>query len=241
MKGEDYDHGRRSGLTANATNPRLLKRITLPAVLLSTAILYISVAGLVLFFVFLAFHKADLGHPSVRTVAIFIASGLSASIIIFGWIVNHQLIAVRNQKQHTFEAISATRLSETFQKHVVARRQLTNKYPDLTAVEKDVHLFTNFKSSEIKDSELASGLDSLLYLLNYYEFLASTVKVGAFNEEFLNDMVGGIVQSLVDYAGPMITAYQEGTPDKEGKLQGGTPKAFENLVDLASAWANDVS
>lgn len=237
MKGDDYEYRRWSGLASNLANSGLSKRTALAYAFLGSCLLLMAVAGIIIFFVFLTIHKTDFGNPSFRTIAIFSASIFSATIIIFGWLVNHQLIASRNQKQHTFEAISATRLSETFQKHVLERRKLTNKYPNLAEVIDEVHLFVSYRSDDMKSTDLAAGLDSLVYLLNYYEFLAATVKSGAFNEEFLNDMVGGIATSLVEYAEPLIRAYQLGVPNSQGELEGATPKAFENLVQLSNRWS----
>lgn len=236
--GEQHDNWCWRRLNASEFNIRLPSRVSITSVFFSSLLIFTAITGLVMFFVFLAFHSQDLGNAGIRTAALIAGSIVSAVIIISGWAVNHKLVATRNKEQHTFESVASTRLSETFQKHVIERRALTRSYPELMVVKDELNSFVGFKALSCEQPNLKEGLNSLLYLLNYYEFLASTVKRGAFDEAFMRDMVSGIVVELVEYAAPLIDSYQQGFKDESGTYINATPRAFENVVGLALYWSD---
>jgi hypothetical protein len=101
----------------------------------------------------------------------------------FGWYVTVRLNRAASRSKHTFDVLLATAFNASYQEHLsVVRPHMVNAGNDAFP---ELHRSKNHKLH-----------DSVLFLLNYYEFLAGAVRHGVLAEDLLHEDQGYIVRQL---------------------------------------------
>lgn len=146
---------------------------------------------------------------------------IAATVAIFGWFIQHQLTRQHNKVSHSLNILLQMRVSEEFQKHM---KQANKFYSSRTRHKISDADMTKYHSEDELDDKIKS-IESHIYLLNYYEFLAYGIKSGTLDEELLFQTLGGIVIGHFDRAEAVIKKARESSP-----------KIYESLVNLEDRW-----
>lgn len=178
------------------------------------------------------------GGPSkILDVPTLIVALWAASI---GWYVNFQLTRRSHRTAHAMSLVLGTRTNAEFQKHNMAVRLC---FPDKEACDAiDESFFaasalreftTAARNEKSKDNvanlKMAQAVDSLKYLLNYYEFMAVGVKLGDIQEEILYETISPTVVAIYDRAEKFRVWFRD--PNK-----GKQPLMLEHLENLVLQW-----
>jgi hypothetical protein len=141
---------------------------------------------------------------------------------VLGWLFA-AWVQVRNSiKQHTINTMLQSRLSSSFQEKAAQIRAVFQR--DLK--------FGSVLAEDLAVTEKQEALESLRYMLNYYEFIAVGIRKGDFDEELMRLSWRGIVVSLVSQTTVLIDKLR-------GKVESGepsNPRGYENLLWLYERW-----
>lgn len=180
--------------------------------------------------------------PSYATteldIDLYIVNFFMVSAIVIGWFVHSHNNLNSERKQHTVNILNSSRMSSVYQEHL---RLATDKYNDpyKHVTEADVKLYTEWRKGSItidfsseeakvkKDINTIRAIQSVMYLLNYYEFVAAGVFSGDLDEEYLYATIAGISTNLVNYSKPLIDKYQA-----NDKL------TWQYIVKLSNNWSD---
>lgn len=187
-------------------------------------IFYVSL--IVLAFIFILLFRevwAEFKSPSEMSPESLEMLGYSiaATVAIFGWFIQHQLTRQHNKVSHSLNILLQMRVSEEFQRHMKAANEFYSSRTRLKISDADI---TKYHSEDKLDDKIKS-IESHIYLLNYYEFLAYGIKSGTLDEELLFQTLGGIVIGHFDRAEAVIRKARELSP-----------KVYESLVNLEDRW-----
>ena len=126
-------------------------------------------------------------------------------------------IGVQNMvRQHTVNTLLQSRLSEVFMLHGEAMNVGNRAYSAAP------------HPKNRRDRYIAT--DSLVYMLNFYEYVAAGIKHGDLSEEVMADMLRSVVVGLCERYKIFIE-----------EAQGEQETAFQNLVELAGKWRRDMA
>ena len=114
----------------------------------------------------------------------------------FGWYTTVRLNRAAARSQHTFDVLLTMALDKSYQGHLAAARPHfvkpgDNGLPDLN------------------DAANADLCNSIVFLLNYYEFLAGAVRYGVLSEDLVRDDQGYIIRQLFTHARKYIVGLRE--------------------------------
>ncbi|NII07226.1 DUF4760 domain-containing protein [Luteibacter anthropi] len=159
-----------------------------------------------------------------------------------GWYVSSQLTRRSQRTSHAVSLVLGSRTNGEFQKHNDrVRRYLPDKnFLDAVdekffgplALRKAYETYLATKSAEaLFDLKQAKAIESIKYMLNYYEFMAVGVRLGDIEDRILYDTIGGSVCALHDRT-EKIRKWMV-APDGGKQIL-----AFEYLDELVHRWKN---
>lgn len=174
-----------------------------------------------------------------------IAAAVGAGI---GWYVHYQMNAKLHRTANSFSLAMQTRTNSEFVARVKA---LKATYPDLTPKEpkyfsKDSRQALEARRLALKysasitldeqkdfatDEMKVEGIDSVRYLLNFYEFMAFAIRAGDLDESLLYETISPAVVGIYDGS----KAYREAV---NGRSEDAL--AFQHLHDLVSGYEDSV-
>jgi hypothetical protein len=151
---------------------------------------------------------------SIQTIGILI--GAVAAII--GWLFTTRAQAIDSTKANTMKILMESRLSDEYSRNL----KITTK------------IFTAQRQSNGDNCNLsvvdyqalnADQLDSVHYMLNYFEFIAVGIRCGDLDELYMRQTLRSIILTNYKFYKLIIEERQKRTPS-----------SFENLVTLANRW-----
>lgn len=189
----------------------------------------IEVCFVIAFFLILYVPVIYYSPEGLRT-SIAISLSAVAAVIIF--IATENIKRYREKKQHTINLLMQTRLCDTgYQsQHKAFEKYFPDKIIDLDD--------WNSKKELKKPEEDVAALDSLTYLLNYYEFLAVGIYSGDLENKMLYKTVRGLLCNLIESARHIILDVRTSKNGEDSSL---AEKKLEHLVSLYYEWRdNDI-
>lgn len=171
--------------------------------------------------------------PMNPTPTVAAAAAVMATI---GWVIQRDAAMFLNRKQHTLSILMQMRQSEIFRRHQV---HLATHYPagaNLTPA--DVQpLLDSRKNKASYALDAAGGVtfpvaDSILFLANFYEFLAAAVAQGDLDEALLKESIGNIATNFYHKIEPLLAHLQE--LDEDGKP---TKPVYNYYWELRRRWS----
>jgi hypothetical protein len=148
------------------------------------------------------------------TPAVVMAAAMLATI---GWIFQRDASLLVSRKQHTLNILLQMRQSEVFNRH---RANVLSEYPGETEVRpEDVENLVRKRedpaSYGITDTgkEKVSIIESILYLGNYYEFLAASMFEGDLDEYLLRRSIRGLATRYYTKVLPVLEHYRKTHPN----------------------------
>lgn len=190
-------------------------------------IVYISAAFLVITLSFIPKENA----PGFNNwVALIGMCGTVFSVLVAAYSFWSSAENNRSQarKQHTVTILLESRLSTEFRKVNWNRKTIYRPDEDILYYDWRAgydRILMHPGQTKEKTDERYVAAEALLFLLNYYEFLALGIKTGDLDEELLKGTMRGLMCSLVDDARDVIF-----------HLRVGRPKVYKNLFELHEAW-----
>ncbi len=157
-----------------------------------------------------------------------------------GWYVHFQMTRRAHRMSHAVSLVLGSRTNAEFQKHNErVRRFLPNKeaidsvdikYFETAALRAACEAYNKGASEETRSSlRCAKAVESLKYMLNYYEFMAVGVKLGDIEESIIYETIGAHVCALYDRSAKL----REWSVAPEGGRQF---LCYEYLEGLAKRW-----
>ena len=128
---------------------------------------------------------------------------ITSIFIAAGWWVQDIISKTTFRRNHTLNVVMNQRNSSDFNHHVLNAR--TYLGTDKIVNEEIINYYTKGKKQELLKNEcdknekldnIISALDSLIYLINYYEFIAAGVRNRDLDAELLERCFSGILISL---------------------------------------------
>jgi hypothetical protein len=130
------------------------------------------------------------------------------------WYLTSRSRQVTTRRSHTFDALLRISLDPLYQQN-------------LTAVRPYIHKPGNDSFPDLQHKRNKNLKDSIIFLLNYYEFIAVGFWSGVLSESLLLNDQGTILPNLFRHAEEMII-YERKSKDN--------PKLFNELEDLYLRW-----
>lgn len=152
---------------------------------------------------------------------------VTGALVCMGWWIQSITSAAQSRRKHTLEIILSTRTSEVYQKKL-------NKYSHLyhgnTHVAKKFAQWRSFPnlpefSNACVPDNYRNAINGLLYILNYFEFLAQGVKAKDLDDCLLKECFSGFIKDLEKKAFYLIIEAQKVNPQN-----------FEGLIYLSKKW-----
>ena len=156
--------------------------------------------------------------------------GTTASILLAAYTFMRSADNARRQsrKQHTITILLESRLSEEFRNMNEQRKSVFKPGSDIIHSDwknaKDrKKRYPHSDLEEVEDRYKTA--DALMFMLNYYEFLALGIRTGDLDEDLLRGTMRGLMCSMVDDARDVIF-----------HLQKESPSIYEHLRLLYERW-----
>lgn len=169
--------------------------------------------------------------PEEKSAAAIVFSGGLAGI---GWMVGHQITLNNHRKQHTLNILLQLRQSAIFEHH---KNNMLKEYPSGTLIsETDAKkMFAERTVENYKKNNGELLIDSILYILNYYEFICAGIKSADIDRGLVNTTAKSIMINLF-HKTKHIIAYgrAQNTPSRR------TKDAFNNYLWQLREWGIDV-
>ena len=102
-----------------------------------------------------------------------------------GWVVSAYMTLRNSIKQHTINTLLQSRLSATYMQHALCINKKFFPPNELTYDHIEMDFFNDEANVEI--------IQSVAYILNYFEFLSAAVRYGDLDETLLRSAVGGML------------------------------------------------
>ena len=160
-------------------------------------------------------YSLDVYSEKSPDVDLYIVNFFMVAAIVIGWFVYSQNSLNSERKQHTVNVLNSSRMSSTYQEQV---NLATDKYnADHKKISReDVELFIKWKKGQVtllsennEDAlETIKAIKAVIYLLNFYEFVAAGIESGDLDEDYLYATVPSIAINLVTYSQELINEYQ---------------------------------
>lgn len=174
----------------------------------------------------------------LNVVPVFVAIWAAA----VGWLIHFKLSSKAHRTNNSFSIIMETRKSSEFLRH--SERVLKHFPPGQTSIPADYRPY--FPSDSLKrlcdaatpnspanplEVEMAEAINSLKYVLNYFEFMAVGIRAGDLDGKFIYDTIGQSVVGRFDRSQDLINYVKGPPPEGAGQLL-----AFIDLAPLCDKW-----
>lgn len=160
-------------------------------------------------------------HSNPSPIAAIIAAALAA----VGWLTTQELTRTLQKKRHTMEILIKIRESVVFDRH---RLRILKHYPPWSNVsdEEVEPLLKESQDASLYDDKSGEEplYNSIAFVANYYEFLASGVRQGDLDFDLLNETYGSIILRFYEKCRPLLRHKQQ--LDQKGRP---TTRVFNNL------------
>jgi len=155
---------------------------------------------------------------------------VSMTVVVMGWWVQSILSAKASQRQHTLNTILNTRSSDIYQRHLANYARLIKDHQHIhpkmaTWFHKSYD--DEFKNVSIPES-LRDAMNGIVYVMNYFEFLALAIRQGDLDESLLKECFCGMLPKIERRAFYLIREAQQ----KDERF-------FEAFVNLVRDWSKD--
>lgn len=168
-------------------------------------------------------------NDKYQTALSIIVAGTMAGM---GWWIQFITSAASDRRKHTLNVVLSTRTCSEYQNHLrnFTRLWRGNRYiPKELCEWRDDPDNPKFKNADIPD-DISEGITGLLYILNFFEFLAQGIKANDLDEKLLRECFCGFLEGLERRAFFLLLEAQN--RDK---------RYFEGIISLCKSWNNEHS
>ncbi len=157
---------------------------------------------------------------------------VAGSIAGMGWWIQFITSAASDRRKHTLNVVLSTRTCTEYQTHL---RNFTHLWRGNRHVPKELCVWRDdpdhpkFKNSKVPD-EVVKGINGLVYLLNFFEFLAQGIKANDLDEKLLRECFCGFLEGLERRAFFILLEAQKRDE-----------RYFEGIIFLCKRWNNEKS
>ncbi|MER5004945.1 DUF4760 domain-containing protein [Atlantibacter hermannii] len=157
---------------------------------------------------------------------------VAGSIAGMGWWIQFITSAASDRRKHTLNVVLSTRTCTEYQMHL---RNYTHLWRGNRHVPKELCEWRDdpdnpkFKGAKVPD-EVVKGMNGLLYILNFFEFLAQGIKANDLDDKLLRECFCGFLEGLERRAFFILTEAQKRDE-----------RYFEGIIYLCKKWNNEKS
>lgn len=155
---------------------------------------------------------------------------VTGALVCMGWWIQSITSAAQSRRKHTLEIILSTRTSEVYQEKLNIYSHLYHGNTHVAQKFAQWRSFPNlpeFSNASVTD-EYRNAINGLLYILNYFEFLAQGVKAKDLDDCLLKECFSGFIKDLEKKAFYLIIEAQKANN-----------KNFEGLIYLSKKWNSE--
>ena len=168
-----------------------------------------------------------------------VVAAIAATAATIGWVLQRQSALEISRKQHTLTILLQMRQNDIFNRH---RINFFSVYPrDSYIQQQDVDRLLNERVAKEKYGIDANGMlkfpvvESIFFICNYYEFLASGIRQGDLDNDLLEQSLRSITIQFYRTCRPLIDKIRD--LDEHGKAQSDTLSHYAWLVE--EHWKRD--
>lgn len=168
-------------------------------------------------------------NDSYQTSLSIIVAG---SIAGMGWWIQFITSAASDRRKHTLNVVLSTRTCTEYQTHL---RNFTHLWRGNRHIPKELCEWRDdpdnpkFQNANVP-KEVVDGINGMLYILNFFEFLAQGIKANDLDDKLLRECFCGFLEGLERRAYFILSEAQK----KDERF-------FEGIVFLCKRWNNDKS
>lgn len=157
---------------------------------------------------------------------------VAASIAGMGWWIQFITSAASDRRKHTLNVVLSTRTCTEYQTHL---RNFTHLWRGNRHAPKELCLWRDdpdnpkFKDAKVPE-EVVNAINGLLYILNFFEFLAQGIKANDLDEKLLRECFCGFLEGLERRAYFILSEAQKRDE-----------RFFEGIIFLCKRWNNEKS
>lgn len=157
---------------------------------------------------------------------------VAGSIAGMGWWIQFITSAASDRRKHTLNVVLSTRTCSEYQNHL---RNYTRMWRGNRYVPKDLSEWRDdpdnpkFKNAKVPD-DVVNGINGLLYILNFFEFLAQGIKANDLDDKLLRECFCGFLEGLERRAFFILS-----------EAQNRDIRYFEGIVYLCKRWNDQKS
>ncbi|KJE36651.1 hypothetical protein UF64_02935 [Thalassospira sp. HJ] len=139
---------------------------------------------------------------------------ITASLATIGWLSQRQVALEISRKQHTLNVLTQMRHSEIFNKHrinIFSRYPHTHQIPDqdVSQIMDERLNKDNYSIGDDCDKIKFPLAESIIYVCNYYEFLASAIKEGDLDDALMRETLEDVFKSTYNKLSRIICTYRD--------------------------------
>lgn len=185
--------------------------------------------GVIVWVLFLLAYYVLRYNNTYQTALSIIVAG---SIAGMGWWIQFITSAASDRRKHTLNVVLSTRTCTEYQTHL---RNFTHLWrgnrhaPKELCVWRDDPDHPKFKDAKVPD-EVVNGINGLVYILNFFEFLAQGIKANDLDEKLLRECFCGFLEGLERRAFFILLEAQKRDE-----------RYFEGIIFLCKRWNNEKS
>lgn len=133
-----------------------------------------------------------------------------------GWVITSQLASKHHRSGHTINIILQQRLSSTFRNDLDVLCRIYPAEKDDKISDDDTKSYIGSpdykKNNKIQEltSEKKIAIDSMFYLMDFYEFLCLGIESGDLDSDIIFKLIGGNIIRTHKKFLPLISAYRQG-------------------------------
>lgn len=157
---------------------------------------------------------------------------VAASIAGMGWWIQFITSAASDRRKHTLNVVLSTRTCTEYQTHL---RNFTHLWRGNRHAPKELCLWRDdpdnpkFKNANVPE-DVVKAINGLLYILNFFEFLAQGIKANDLDDKLLRECFCGFLEGIERRAYFILSEAQK----KDERV-------FEGIIFLCKRWNNEKS
>ena len=157
---------------------------------------------------------------------------VAGSIAGMGWWIQFITSAASDRRKHTLNVVLSTRTCTEYQTHL---RNFTRLWRGNRHAPKELCLWRDdpdnpkFKDADVPE-HVVNGINGLLYILNFFEFLAQGIKANDLDDKLLRECFCGFLEGLERRAYHILSEAQKRDE-----------RYFEGIIFLCKRWNNEKS